>query len=131
MQWRIGLMTAALSISACSGSGGNGGPTAVPDIPEAAVVARIEVTPQSGVTEVGGTVHFIATAFDRDGNVLGVGVIWQSMNASVGDITQNGLALGKATGTTAIRASVGNVIGSAQLSVNDRKTKPDGSKPQP
>ena len=119
MHWRIGLITAVLSIGACEGSGGSGGPTAPPDISQLAAVARVVVTPREGATQVGSTLQFIATAFDRDGNILGRAVTWQVTNGSVADISEGGLARGKRVGTSAIRASVGDVSGSARLSVVD------------
>ncbi|MGH7543158.1 MAG: hypothetical protein ACREK7_04395, partial [Gemmatimonadota bacterium] len=131
MQWKIGLITAALSIGACEGSGGGGGPTDLPEISEPAAVARIEVTPQRATTLVGGTVQFAATAFDRHGNALGRAVIWQAMNVSVTDISQGGLAHAKGVGTSAVRASVGDVIGFAQLDVTgERKPTPRDPGPQ-
>lgn len=131
MQWKIGLIMAALTIAACEGSSMGGGPTGPADIPEPVAVARIEVTPREGATRVGGTVLFIATAFDREGNVLARGVIWQAMDTSVADISEGGLARGKGVGSSGIRASVGNVSGSARLDVvGERKAKPDGPRPE-
>ena len=132
MQWRIGLITAVLSIGACEGSGGGGGPTAPADLPEPAAVAKVEVTPREGATLVGGTVQFVATAFDRDGNVLARATTWEAMNTSVADISEAGLARGKVVGSSAIRASVGNVSGSARLDVLQELTrKPDGPNRKP
>ena len=125
MQWRIGLIVAALAIGACEGSGG-GGPTAPPEIPERA--PRVVVTPSSASTQVGDTVQFVATAFDRDGNVLGSTVIWQSTNTSISEISQSGLARAKGVGRSVIQASMAGVIGSAQLIVTDAEGRVKASR---
>lgn len=133
MQWRIGLIVAALAVGACEGSERGGSPIGPAELPENVAVSRVELTPRSGATTVGGTVKFTATAVDEHGNVLaGRTVTWEAVNPSVAAISRGGLVRGLANGTSQIQASVEGVTAFAQFEVGgERKPefkpeKPDG-----
>ncbi len=133
MQWRIGLIVAALVLGACEGSEGGGSPMGSAEPPALVPVSQVELTPQSGATTIGGTIQFTVTALDEHGNVLaGRAVTWEAMNSSVAAISRGGLVRGLANGTSQIRASVEGVTAFARFEVGgERKPefkpeKPDG-----
>ncbi len=76
--------------------------------------------PASATIEVGKQQQFTARAFDAGNNEIpGVIFSWQSSNAAVATIDQNGLATGVGPGTTQIRATGRGVTSpAATLSVN-------------
>ncbi|HYG82214.1 MAG TPA: lamin tail domain-containing protein, partial [Pyrinomonadaceae bacterium] len=68
-------------------------------------IARIEVTPASASIAIGQSQQFTATAYNAAGNPMsGVIFTWESSNTTVATIDENGLATGRAEGTTQIRA---------------------------
>ena len=73
-------------------------------------IARIEVTPSLAAINTGGQQQFTARAFAASGQEL-TGVIyeWRTSAPAVATIDQNGLATGRAVGTTEIRASARGV----------------------
>jgi hypothetical protein len=86
----------------------------------ATAVARVEVSPSSATINVGAQQQFTAKAFDAGNNeVPGVIFSWQSSDTNVATIDQNGLATGKAAGSTEIRATGRGVqSGPSILTVN-------------
>jgi large repetitive protein len=81
----------------------------------------ISVAPATAqLTTVGSTQQFTATAQDRNGNTLtlpATNYAWISTDPAIAEVNTSGLATAKASGTTLIRASIGNVSGQAQLTV--------------
>jgi uncharacterized protein (TIGR03437 family) len=70
------------------------------------VISRIEISPSSASIGAGDQQQFIAHAFDAGNNeVPGVLFSWQSSDATVATIDQNGLASPISAGTTEIRAA--------------------------
>lgn len=84
-------------------------------------IARIDVSPPSAAIDTGAKQQFTAQAFDSANNpVTGVIFSWQSSNASVATIDQNGLATSSAAGSTDIRASArGTESAAATLTVRE------------
>jgi Tol biopolymer transport system component/predicted secreted protein len=84
-------------------------------------IARIDVSPPSAAIDTGAKQQFTAQAFDSANNpVTGVIFSWQSSNASVATIDQNGLATSSAAGSTDIRASArGSESAPATLTVRE------------
>jgi uncharacterized repeat protein (TIGR01451 family) len=69
-------------------------------------ITRVEVSPDSATTNIGGQQQLTARAFDSSGNqVPGVIFFWESSNTSVATIDQSGLATGVSAGTTEIQAT--------------------------
>lgn len=90
-----------------------------PSVPDD-LVARLEVSPSQGnLTAVGANQQFSAVARNAAGLALsGKSILWSSSNLSVATIDPaTGLATAVANGTTEISARVGNVTGTAQLTV--------------
>jgi uncharacterized protein (TIGR03437 family) len=68
-------------------------------------IARIEVAPATATVERGAQQQFTARAFDANGDELsGVAFRWQTSDATVATIDDNGLAQSNATGEAQIRA---------------------------
>jgi hypothetical protein len=86
---------------------------AVPSLP-----ASVEISPTQATVERGGSVHLTATVKDASGLVMtGVALHWSSDDPAVAAVSPTGLVVGVNTGTTDIRASAGEVSGSASVSV--------------
>ncbi|MGB7923032.1 MAG: lamin tail domain-containing protein, partial [Pyrinomonadaceae bacterium] len=76
----------------------------------APAIARIQITPASANIGTGARQQFIARAFNSSGQELsGVIFRWQSSAPAVATIDENGLATGRAPGTTQIRATARGV----------------------
>ncbi|HKO97011.1 MAG TPA: Calx-beta domain-containing protein [Pyrinomonadaceae bacterium] len=85
--------------------------------PCASAIVRVEISPTSGAIEVGGTQQFVARAFDKDNQeVLGVIFRWQSGDAGVLSIDQNGLVKAVGPGVTTIKAT-GRLITSPESTI--------------
>ena len=83
--------------------------------------ATIAITPPAAqLGAVGATVQFQASAADRNGNPVSVPAaqyVWSSSNAAVVSVDATGLATARANGIAQIRATLGAVIGQAQVLV--------------
>jgi uncharacterized protein (TIGR03437 family) len=83
-------------------------------------VARIEIAPREATIGVGATQRFVARAFDESGlEMTGVAFNWATSDGTVASIDADGLATGRAAGTTGVTASSANVS-SAPASLNVR-----------
>jgi hypothetical protein len=88
----------------------------VRDIPR--VLTRIDVTPSSATIPTTGAQQFTAHGFDQFGNeIVGLAFTWASTNTSAATVDQTGLATGVASGQSTIKATSGNVTGTATLNV--------------
>ncbi len=84
------------------------------------VVTTIEVEPTTVSLTVGDTVTFSATVLDQNGGTMtGITVAWTSDNETVGTINPDGVFTALAEGTTTINATVGDVFGTATVTVTD------------
>jgi DNA/RNA endonuclease G (NUC1) len=83
-------------------------------------VASVTVDPTSTAVSVGGSVAFVATAFDIAGQpIAGAEFIWSSTNPDVASVSATGVATGIAEGDTVIFAFAENAVsGTAALHVN-------------
>ena len=87
-------------------------------------LARVDVSPSSATIDDGTKQQFNAKAFDaNDQEVSGVIFSWQSSNASVATIDQNGLASGVSAGTSQITAT-GRGVTSAPATLTISPTPP-------
>ncbi len=102
----------ALSLAGC----GSGTPST--PIPQA-TLASIAVTAVSQSIPVNGTQQFAATGTYSDGSSqsLTSQVTWSSTAAGVATVSSSGLARGVASGVAGIRATMGSVSGSRNLTV--------------
>ncbi|HTT33880.1 MAG TPA: Ig-like domain-containing protein [Methylomirabilota bacterium] len=88
----------AVSLNACSSSGGNSGP--------GRVLSSIAVTPQTASIGIGATQQFKATGTYSDGSTLDITttVQWKSSDTTVATIQlSGGLATGAGTGTAQLQ----------------------------
>ena len=103
----IGLI---LGLTASCGDGGDiGGPPAH--------VERVEVSPPQARAAVGGTLNYIATAYDASGRPVtsGVTYLWSSDRPGVAVVDRTtGQARGVANGAATIRVRAADDRGSAQ-----------------
>ena len=89
------------------------------------VVNSITVSPGSATINRGSTRQFTATARTADNMVVpDVTFSWTSSNTSVATVSSNGLARGTGTGSTTIKASSGDISGSATLTVREPPPPP-------
>ncbi len=91
-----------------------------------AILAAIEISPQSPSTPTGGTEQFTATGLYTDGSTPNITTTatWASSSATVATISNasgsQGLATSAGSGTTEISASVGSLTASTTLTVQDQ-----------
>jgi phospholipase C len=91
-----------------------------------ALLATIEITPQSPSTPIGGTEQFTATGLYTDGSTPNITTTatWASSSATVATISNasgsQGLATSAGSGTAEISASVGSLTASTTLTVQDQ-----------
>lgn len=88
-----------------------------------AVLQRVDavtVTPASAtLTSAGATQQFSASAADENGNAVdGTSIVWASEDHEVATVDRNGLATAKGSGAVTITATVQDVPGHADLTVN-------------
>jgi len=81
-------------------------------------VAEVQVAPPSVTVKVGERSGLIATAFDRNGNVIPtVRISWTSNNVAVAKVDNNGTVTGIASGVVIISARSGTRSGTAAVQV--------------
>jgi len=81
-------------------------------------LTSIEITPSSPVLKTGDTLEFSAAGYDQYGNEMtGISFAWESLNTTVGTISQTGLFSAKKTGITVIYAKSGEICGETELVV--------------
>lgn len=80
-------------------------------------LTSIKVSPPTVLVVKGKTQTFIAEPKDQNGNHMNVSVIWSSDDESLGTIDQNGVFTAIAEGMTTIKATSGDVGGSANVTV--------------
>jgi hypothetical protein len=120
-----GLVTAlkqgAVTISATSGTA-TGNAVLTVDPPN---LLSVSVSPQNPTLVTGQTQQFTATGSYTDGSTQVLNsVAWSSSNATVGTVSNAGLARGLVVGTTTIGATSGSIGGSTTLSVAHAITYP-------
>lgn len=83
------------------------------------VATSVTVSPTiAGMTFLGDTRTFTATALDARGNAIAAGLIaWSSSDPTIATVTSGGVATGRGRGTVTITAAVGTKTGSATLLV--------------
>lgn len=89
--------------------------TVVPEVP-----SSILVTPSPVTLRVNNIRQFTATPRNASGTpISGLTITWQSSNASIASVSPTGEVTAVAPGTVSIAASVGQVIGSAQVTITE------------
>ena len=94
--------------------------TLVVNVTEAGI-DYIVVSPDSSDLKVGATRQYTATAFDVDSVALSVAALagrpfsWSTANTATARVSDTGLVLGIATGTTMVSASIGAVSDNAKV----------------
>lgn len=89
--------------------------TVVPEVP-----SSILVTPTPVTLRVNNIRQFTATPRNASGTpISGLNITWQSSNASIASVSPTGEVTAVAPGTVAIAASVGQVIGSSQVTITE------------
>src|SRR5207302_8673801 len=85
----------------------NRSPTHHPDTPVQVTprVASLEVTPVAGMAQAGDSIGLAAIGRDSSGAVLGRAVVtWESADPNIARVSDAGMVLGVAPGTTRITA---------------------------
>lgn len=122
---RTSLLFAVL-LGACSGASAEPvpEPPPTPTAPQqpSAGIARIVVQPPSAVVPITGTVPFRAEVYDSNNVMIPApqGLTWSMANAVVGTIDPLGpgaMFRGGPTCTADVRARIGNITGSAAVTV--------------
>ena len=81
-------------------------------------VADLQVAPPSVTIKVGERTGLLATAFDRNGNVIPTArIIWSSNNVKVARVDNNGTVTGVSGGTALIQAAAGQRKGTVVVQV--------------
>ena len=81
--------------------------------------ARLEITPATASTTIGGTANFTLQYFDDKEQVaqLPAGIQWESSNTGIATVNQSGVAMGVNSGQVQIRAKLSNIEATALLTV--------------
>jgi PKD repeat protein len=88
-----------------------------------ALLASIDVVPDSSFVLVGATTQLSAVARDGAGAVVGVAsFLWTSSDTTIVSVDQTGLVTARAAGTTFVHATVGGVSDSARVVASVFKT---------
>ena len=107
--WLAGLVACAVT-AAGSSCGGGSEPSPVVD--------RVVVGPPEPVLDVSETLQLTAQALDADGGaVAGATPDWSSSDPGIATVSETGLVLGEAAGTTVVRARIAQVEGSVTVTV--------------
>jgi uncharacterized protein YjdB len=106
-----------LGLAAACGVQGDEGPTSV----RPSGVARITVSPNSQVTQVGMRVQLAATAYDPSGReVQDIEFEWSTSNPDIAVVDGGGSVLTRESGWVGIKASAAGAAGTALLAVEAR-----------
>ena len=101
------LMTIVLFATSCGGDSGT-------------AVGTVTVTVEPGealVVGIGETASFSARAVDVSGNMVSGAVTWETNDTRVATVRTDGVAMGVATGTTVVTATLAGAVGTAKLDV--------------
>lgn len=116
--------TLVLSLAVACGGGdatspGNGPPGNGPPGNGTPVVAAITITPADLQLQPGQSAPLSATATTSGGAPVAATFVWSSSNAAVASVSSTGLVTAIASGSTAVEARVGAVVGRSTLVVVD------------
>lgn len=101
-----------------AGCGDAAAPTPPPVVPPPAVVARIDVSAATTALTPSQAVPFSAVARTAAGAaVTAINFLWSSSAPTVATVNASGLVVGVTAGTATIRATVGAVVGSLDVTV--------------
>ena len=109
----VGLLTSAMTLTACGGGGGGGEPT--PPVP---TVASVSVSPSDQTLAPQQQGQLSATVKDAQGNALnGHTVDWSSSQPGTASVSNTGLVTAVAPGSATITATSEGKSGTAQVTV--------------
>src|SRR5262245_48230526 len=109
----IFALAAALAAAGCDLKDQSG-----PEQTKPAAVARVAVSPESTVVQIGKTIQLSAAVTSDDGRVISDRPVdWFSYDASVAKVDALGAVTGIAPGSATITASVDGKRGSARVTV--------------
>ena len=119
---RVWVVVAGVALAAACGGDSTTAPTPVPLPPDPTPVptspTTVTVSPLTAELDVGETVQLAAVVRDQNSSVMaGATVTWTSSASSVATVDPSGLVTGVAEGTATITASVGDVQGTAEITV--------------
>lgn len=106
-----------------------GGEATAPEPPAVAVMITVSGAPTDGVGIVGTTLALTAVARDAQGEVIPSPVQWTSFSSGVASVSSTGVVTFLAVGTAIIRASMGNIITTTELSVREGLPVPAAGAP--
>ncbi len=79
---------------------------------------EVVVVPEEAlIVGEGGAAQFSASAYDGSGKAVTASIEWSVDNSGVAEISDGGVATGRANGVTTVTATIGGVSGTAQLEV--------------
>jgi CubicO group peptidase (beta-lactamase class C family) len=102
----------------CSSGGNNPITPPPPPPPPPPPAASVSIAPGSLTLQTGQSGGLTATVRDAGGNVIGAGVTWSSVPASVATVNSNGQVTAVAEGTATVTARVGTIEASVTITVN-------------
>lgn len=117
VRWVILLSLAGLS--ACGGGGGGDSSSSSGTSADTPALKSIVVTPTTVTLAVGTSQQMVATGTYADGKTAAIttGITWSTKGSTVLSIFTSGLVTAKAAGTETVTAKVGDVSGSATVTV--------------
>lgn len=116
---RLVLPLALACLSACGGGGGGDSSTSTDPVVETPALKSIVVTPTTTTLAVGTSQQMVATGTYADGKTATIttGITWSTKGTTVLTLFTTGLVTAKAVGTDTVTAKVGDISGSATVSV--------------
>jgi len=116
VQLLILFMMAMLTITSCSDSGTGNAPETPPEAPPA--IASIEIGTDAIFIGIDDTRQPEARVLNENGQLVqGVSVAWSSEDATIAEVSSNGIITGKSSGSTTIRAEIENLSKSIRVDV--------------
>jgi uncharacterized protein YjdB len=120
----LAFLTTAAFVAACGDDAG-APPDDPPDDPLPGTVETVEVEGALADLAIGERVQLTARAFDADGQVItGRAFAWESDNAAVATVSDDGMVTAVAAGEVTIYATTGMVAGGTFLTVREDEPVP-------
>lgn len=115
---RLVLTLGLACLSACGGSGDDSSTSTTPVV-DTPALKSIVVTPATTTLAVGTSQQMVATGTYADGKTAAIttGITWSTKGTTVLTIFTSGLVTAKAGGTDTVTAKVGDISGSATITV--------------
>lgn len=116
---RLVLALALACLSACGGGGGGDSSTSTGSVAETPALKSIVVSPATVTLAIGTSQQMVATGTYADGKTASIttGITWSAKGTTVLTTFTSGLVTGKAAGTDTVTAKVGDISGTATVTV--------------